>query len=374
MTADIENLIFITPDAEQPGAWLRSLGLDEFKADEAAPLNFRKELIYAGDLTLQDHNGKRFQRKIERAMLEHWEKTSNALIANGNEIPLPVGHTREPSAKKGTVLKLAVEKNSRGGDGLFAYGQFNDAAAAKDYGRAQVSIWVDEKYVDGHGKEYASPIRHVALTDYPIVPKLDKFEAMPAIAASLLSPPTTKENDMNIREIAKKAGVKLTDEDKDEAISVKLGAHIETMSTRLAELEKSAKEKPAETKTDPPKKVAAGILSMARDNRTMKLDKLVTDCKITPAVKDELVKQYCSDDSLSLALADDGKPAINDGFDSVLAALAKNEPVISMKEKSGAQTLGTLELSEADKASMKGGSESPLVKMAEARAKAASGK
>jgi hypothetical protein len=374
MTIDIEQLIFITPDAEHPGAWLRPLGLDEFKADEAAPLNFRKELIYAGELTLQDHNGKRFSRRIERAMLEHWAKTDNALIANGNEVPLPVGHTKDPAAKKGTIIKLAVEKNSRGGDALFAYGRFNDAEAAKAYGKAQVSIWVDPKHVDGAGNEYVSPIRHVALTDYPIIPKLDKFEAMPAIAASLLSPPVTpKESDMNIRELAKKVGVKLTDEEKDEAISEKLAAHVEGMSTRLSEFEKAKAKADKETakETEPPKKIAAGLLGILRDNRELKLAGLVKDCKITPAVKDELAKQFCSDDALSLALADDGSTKA-DGFDTVLSALTKNEAVISMKEKTGAQTLG--ELSLADESLKKSGDESPLVKNAEARAKAATSK
>jgi hypothetical protein len=106
----------------------------------------------------------------------------------------------------------------------------------------------------------------------------------------------------------------------------------EKMKKATEEEDDEDEEDPASKKT-PPAPMAASLLNVLRDNRSMKLDKLVADGRINRAVREDLAKQYCSDANLTLSLSN-----TDDGFDSVLAALNKNERVVE-GGTSGPQTL-----------------------------------
>lgn len=106
------------------------------------------------------------------------------------------------------------------------------------------------------------------------------------------------------------------------------------------------------TKPTEPPPVAAGFISMGRENRSMKIDQLVAQRKITPAVAKSLKDQYCTDQAISLSLQPGAK---SDSFDGIIAALSLNEPVIALGEKSGRQSLADA-------------SKNPLVADAERRA------
>lgn len=323
---------------------------------------FRKEVIYEGNFVLQDSKGGRFQQQVDASLLHHWARTGAEFLADGNKIPVPVEHTRDPEKNRGEVVKLAVENNSRGGRGLFAYVKFHKPEYGEQLKNSQVSIWVDPEFVSGSGKKFYRPIRHVALTDYPIIPKLDSFEA---IAASFVK---LGDEEMPMKALAKSLGIEVDDNAKDEDIQGKIAGAFKNLQTKVKDLEakvpkKDPEPKPEPKKTDdPPKKVAAGLLSMAKDLRETKLSQLVEKGKITPAVAGKLKDQYCSDEKLELCLSDD---SVSDGFDETIAALSENEEVLSFAEKSGAQ-VADLKLGE-----VAGGEESPLVKDAERRAKEA---
>lgn len=76
------------------------------------------------------------------------------------------------------------------------------------------------------------------------------------------------------------------------------------------------------------------LLSVVKDNRSMKLDGLVTAGVITPATKKGLEKLYMEDESLTLSLSKGG-----DHFDALVKILVENKPV-PLGETSGRQTLG----------------------------------
>jgi hypothetical protein len=79
----------------------------------------------------------------------------------------------------------------------------------------------------------------------------------------------------------------------------------------------------AELSPKDPITVSAAHVNMLRDNRSMKLEKLVNAGKITPHVREELEKEFCTDASLSLVLSQDA----NDKFDHLCKLFAENEPV-----------------------------------------------
>lgn len=143
-------------------------------------LTFRKELIYCGDFVKRNQTTHQ-KFSIDPIKLEHWEQTGNLMISNGVDVPLPLKHNDSPEAGRGKVVRYETGLNSRGIPALYGIVRFRDKEAAKMARSTNVSIYVPEPPVyDGLGNEYKYPIRHVALTDYPVIPKLEGFEAIAA--------------------------------------------------------------------------------------------------------------------------------------------------------------------------------------------------
>lgn len=103
------------------------------------------------------------------------------------------------------------------------------------------------------------------------------------------------------------------------------------------------------------------LLKLAADNRSVKLDQLVTAGKITPAVREKLKGVFIGKDNAALALSLSAGTA--DEFDAIVAALAENNPV-KTGEMTGAQVHGdTVTLSDGSKG------DNPLLADAQRRAK-----
>ena len=322
---------------------------------------YRKELIYTG------HFVKKTPQKEQRFSvteddLTHWVETGVQMLSNGIEIPLPLEHTENPEAKRGDVVGFETGINDKGLPALYGLCTFVDADAEKLAASANCSIYVPEDFTDGKGNTYERPVRHVALTNYPVIPGLAKFET---IALSLLEP--TGENEMPLKELAKAVGVEVQDGADDATIEKAIATSFGTMRKELDDLKKKSKtDPPADPKPadKPPVKIAAGFLSMARDNRTLKLDALVKAGNITPATRDKLAAQYVTDDALTLSLSSEEGDA--DGFDTMVAALGENDPV-QLAEQSGPQLDGeALTLSEVGDPK-----KNPMLAEAQARANAA---
>lgn len=143
-------------------------------------LTFRKELIYEGAF-LKRNSTTHQPFKIDEKKLSHWETVGNQMIANGVTVPTPVKHTDAPEAGRGKILRYEVDVNQKGKLALYGVTRFRDLEAAKMANSTDVSIFVPEKPVyDGKGNEYIYPIRHVAYTDYPVIPGLEGFEPIAA--------------------------------------------------------------------------------------------------------------------------------------------------------------------------------------------------
>ncbi len=293
--------------------------LDEWALSATGGGLYRKELIYAGEF-VKSGGAEEMRLAVDSALMSHWVETHDRMTANGNEVPLPVQHTEDPEKRRGTVETLRLEKDSQGRDGLFAYVRFRDAEAEK-LTASGVSIYVPPMWKDGKGVTYSRPIRHVALTDYPVIPGLDKFQA---IVASI----TEGDSGMPLKALAKALGVTIKDGDADDVMEKAIVASVKALRAEITSLKAK---KPEDKK---PATIAASFITLVRDNREMKLAALVAAGNITPAVKDKLTAQYCSDGALTLSLSNDG--TASDGFDAMVAALKENEP-LALSEQTGAQ-------------------------------------
>lgn len=331
---------------------------------------FWKEVIYANEEGESFQKGRHQKFSVDTQLLDHWVSTFNLMLELEIEVPVPEEHTSAPSMKKGVVLALQRRKDSKEREGLFAKIEFIDDEAAKLARTAKVSVFVPPEFTDEHGHTFSRPIRHVALTDYPVLNGLDGF-----LAASHQE---EGEEEMPLRKLAVRLGMTLADDDDDEKVAddivKKFGSMEKKLSdgegaekTRIALEEEEKKKKALEAANDDddddekkkkPEEVAASMVLMLGENRANKIDKLITDGKITPAVAKDLKSSYADDGALRLSLCD-----IDDGFNKVMSALDKNDPV-KLAEQTGPQTnRGVLELADGEK--------NPLLKDAEQRATAA---
>lgn len=287
----------------------------------ADPLTFEKELIYAGTFSQPKHG----DFSVDSQFFQHWLDTYAAMSAEEIEVPIALGHSESPEDRRGTLKALRLGKNAKGLDALYGKIQFRDAEAAKLALSSDVSIYAPKEFKSGKGNVYTFPLRHVAITDYPVVPGLGKFQA---IAASLVTPKEV--SDMTAATI-KKLGVdeKLTGIELDTAIDKAIDALI------------AAAKKPEPKTPEPDKKipVAASLIGLVRDARATQIDSLVNDpqgARITPAVAAKLKEQYCNPDTVAIVASHTGTTE-PDGFSATIAALKLNTPVLKLSEKSGPQ-------------------------------------
>jgi ATP-dependent protease ClpP protease subunit len=126
---------------------------------------------------------------------------------------------------------------------------------------------------------------------------------------------------MALKDVAGKLNIEVTDEMTDEQLEE---AIITNNSTLLKKLEEKPKVK--EPPKDPPK-FSDGILNMLVTNREMEITNLVKEGKITPAVGDELKKDFASKDTILNCVDADGDSV--DNFEKIIGALKKNEKVVN---------------------------------------------
>lgn len=293
--------------------------VDAFNPVDQKPGLFRKQLIYVGSFKKKEQ---RFT--ITEQDIDHWVATHPLILAEGAEVPLPVEHSTSPEACRGFVEGLEKAPDAKGRVSLFGYIRFSKPEYENLAASSQVSIYVPP--VDEiNGKPFVRPVRHVALTNYPVITGLDKWTA---IACSFSEGEIMKELMIAIAAL----------------LGFELPAEGEPTQEEFVELAKKALEKKEPEKEPESKKVvdpsiaasnvSALLLSTTRDLRHMKIDALVAAGKINGAQAKALKTQYAEDGVLKLSLADGAGP---DGFDNQLMVLSMNSSQFSVAEKSSGQ-------------------------------------
>ena len=267
---------------------------------------FRKELIKVGNY-IKDSTSQSFT--VAQDTLNHWVKTFDLWLANGNKVSIPNSHNEAGNAveNQGWVTRLYVE-----GESLFGEMELRNPELALT---SDVSIYVPEEAVDGNGIKYSWPITHIALTTCPVIPGLESFEKLELSKGDI-------KMDV-LKTVSKKLG--LSGEKATEA-NVLLA-----LDALLVPVPNPAKE-PAKVTVDD---INPAVTKLVSENREIKLSGLVKAGLITPACKDVIVAKYVAPKAVALELShkqDDG------AFDFLYDILAKNDPV-SLKEKTGVQSL-----------------------------------
>ena len=275
-------------------------------------------------------------------------------------------------ALRGRVKSMYVE-----GDSLIMTCELIGEDAIAAAGRNDVSIHSPPEFTDGKGNKYQQPITHVALTPEPLVPGLGEFIS---IAASRRLEFRT----MNLKGLAKLLGVEgdvdpASAEGKFTTAIKKLQSDLAAANKKLGTVKASHDDEPnpkdkdkdkdkdkgkSKDKEPAPLAVSLMVLSLARENRTLRLDKLLESGRIDKAAHAKLIETFATDGPLTLALSANTKDA--DGFDRVYDILKDNKPV-SLGEHTGLQDTGTITMADGTKRN----SEDVLVIDAERRAKAA---
>lgn len=341
-----------------------------FEKSELDPTVYRKELIYPGHFVKKDSKGSvEFELPVDETLLDHWVATFNKMKAAGIEVPVPIEHTTDPEQRRGTVVDLKKEFNKdRKAPALYAYIKFRDQPTGDSLSKTtQVSLFSPPDFVDGKGNKYVRPIRHVALTDYPLVPGLAGFEK--AIAASLVLSNIDAEegSQMTIAELADRLGITYEDGAADEEIASAIesawnadvpmtdteddpmagedpmgeddpmgeeppGMEDDTDEVGMGEDDPMMEDDPA-AEEDPIAPVSASLIANVARARRTELEMLTRERKITPAVRDKLASKYATSKGVSFALSH----SAGDGFDDVVAALSLNKPVFKTGSRTGAQ-------------------------------------
>lgn len=262
---------------------------------------FRKEVIKVGKY-IHPATKKAFEVTVD--LLNHWVATFNRWVGAGNQVPIPLGHSKvaNPESNAGWVTGLAVEDGS-----LFGIMELSDPKLSLT---TDVSLCVDAEVTDGKGNKYTNIITHIALCTDPVIAGLGKFTKL-----SL-----SKEGETNmefLKKIAEALGIK----EKEPTEELVLSA----LSEKVKPPQK--KEELSQTVTDP-------VVKLVSENRALKLSNLVKAGLITPAIKDTITATYVETKALALSM----ESKVDDGFDLLYEVLSKNTPV-ALSEVSGVQSI-----------------------------------
>ncbi len=302
-------------------------------------LVFWKELIYVGSFHKKtDSESMKFA--VSERDIDNWVATHRLFMSRGIAVPLPKDHSFDVEASRGTVTDMIKKTDTKGRIALFGKVKFADLEAAKLAITAKVSIYVPPEYTDAHENTYSHPIRHVALTDYPVVNSLDGF-----IAASF----NEGAKNMPFKKLANALGVKFADDDDDDKISAAIASEFATLKKGIKAAQDggddgdngSGGDGETTTTEEPKPTVSASMRAMLQENRDNKIDGLVLAGKITPAVATGLKEQYCTEGTLTLSLTTD---KYDDGFGRIMETLSKNDPVVLGEQTGGQTNRATLKL------------------------------
>lgn len=375
---------------DEPGVDLSAL-----RKEANGPI-FRKELAYQGTFRKMKEDGSEpeFELDITPELMNHWVQTFRQMKQNGVGVPMPIGHTSEPDRRRGTVYDLRVEPNPKrkGGMSLYAYCGFNDHDAAKQFKHSNVSLFMPPKQFDGKGRQYIRPVKHVAITDYPVIPGLDAFQQVAASFTNAFELSLSNEDDemsLTWQDVADELGIEVPEGADEEtakaAVQDAVGGgsgpddegddegddgigdddtdllHDEEDEDEEASFEVPDDEFGADDGGDlvddegddemrtqgappamsmEPTPVPLTVVKREAKNRRDELSSLVKSGRISPACAKVLEKKYCTDSHVGVALSlEPSLGCAGDDFDEVVAALSliPEKSIASTGSKTGPQ-------------------------------------
>ena len=133
---------------------------------------FRKELIHCGKFDLSDGT----TLNVDRRQLQQWSATFSNMRSSGVAVPVPVAHDRvDGDGNRGFIVDMFPE-----GEKLIGIVELKGEDAPRIAASNDVSLAAEPEFTDSRGNHYVYPIRHVALTPYPKIQGMGKFQAISA--------------------------------------------------------------------------------------------------------------------------------------------------------------------------------------------------
>jgi len=303
---------------------------------------YRKEVLPVGKYR-KDSEDLDFEITLDT--LNHVNTAVTGMLSHGVKIPLVKNHDGDSAF--GQVIGAQVENDS-----LFCDIEFTDETCRSEAMRNDVSAFIPPEFVDGKGNAWKRPLRHLAITPYPVIPGLGTWNP---IAASFHSPePTQKESPM-LEELIGALELSFDAKETQEVKEKKTVAAVQTLVEQSLELAdeviKLREQGTEESSVDLP----AGFVSMAAKTRKHEIEDLLLGEKITPHQYKGFCELFCDEEAVTLSLSEEGGQSSN-VFDKVMNILKSNKAV----KKSGK----TLKLAHGGQTG-----DSPLVKAAKARTK-----
>ena len=310
----------------------------EWTDDNGQPhRKYIKDLVRIG--TWSHRNG---TTEITEADIDHWALTFAAMKAEGVGVTIPGGENPHENQDNADANRGQVLDMYREGDRLVGVLELIGSDGIVAASRADVSIATIPELKTGKGTVYKNAITHVALTPVPVVSGLGKFK-IAASRGGTVSVPVLRlaqEYAMDWKKIAQACGLDpatLTDETAEDAIIKAVSGM--TASVKAApkpEELKAAREELATlklTRKDAPEPDPV-LVRLSAENREMKLSRLVSEGRITPAEKDAHAAIWIGAENAGLKLSLDTR---GDGmFAATIDALSKREPM-KLGGKTGGQ-------------------------------------
>jgi hypothetical protein len=351
---------------------------------------WRKELAYPGHFVkMGEGDEPEFELEVTEPLIDHWVKTFDDMKADGVDVPVPIGHTTEPEKRRGTVERLCKEPNEEGKPALFSYIRFSSPEYSDQFKDSNVSLFMPPKWTNGKGKTYQRPITHVAITDYPVIPKLGKFSSVAASYNGAIALSLSQEDEgmeTTWEEVAKELGVRLEDgQDAREAVMQAWSAgetspeggsaeedELGFEDDQFTDIDESAwddlgtgqSRSPGGTREgqdaddarrarmamagvsnyDPPPSMGMSLAvppTLAKREakvRLAQLQELRKDCRINAQQLEYYKQRYCKPDNIAVAMSMEMQdPSMSDGWDATYAALSMATPFARMGEHTGPQ-------------------------------------
>jgi hypothetical protein len=394
---------------------------------------FRKELAYPGTFAkVNDAGEMEFELPVDEGLIDHWVDTFEKMRANGVDVPVPIGHDTSPEKRRGTIERLAKEPSEapgrEGQPALFCYVRFKTPEVAAELKDSNVSLFMPPTWTDGMKRRYIRPIRHVAITDYPVIPGLSPFQEV--AAGFELSQSGDSSMPMSTAELAKRMGITLeAGEDPAECIlkaweqGGEHGAGMDEVEEEGSPSEDDDQYRPehlpgeedtedeevmhrgmgggegygsgyhpdmfddeesgspfssrrrGDMNYDPPPSLGFShspmLVKQLAKSRTQELDMLLRgpEPRITKPVYDRLVRRYCTQQQVAFALSMEAQQQKPDDFEDVVAALSML-PVIRVGEQTSYQEVGAMFSADSTGRTGQSGESSPIAQAAAKRAEA----
>ena len=290
-----------------------------------ASLLYRKQVAYVGTYGQYDHGTGKLVGDpvpITPQEIDHWQQSVKSQVADGVTIPMQKTHnpTTVPEETYGYVIDAETGLDEKGRYSLFLVCEFGDAEKAKVAPVADCSIYQPPRYVNGVGKAYTRPIRHLMLTTAATIPGMGKF-----VALSLL-PERTTMNEF-LKQLAIAIGIVVPDDATDASVATLITVAWGALNAKVTEISAKLTETAGMLEAVKASSVAMSlppvVVSTQQSNRKSRLESLVADQKITPAMRDSLVGTFQKPSGvIALALNADQTAVSDEVFDGVILALS----------------------------------------------------